>query len=117
MENVTVYEGESASLSCNVVSPTESVPQLQWLRWFPSPTNSSAHVSIERPYYEVNNEDAKSQHEIVTLRKNEELYIHREKLILFNVANKDEGKYSCKVGNAVGHAVKHAYVIVQKIGR
>ncbi|KAK2559363.1 hypothetical protein P5673_017982 [Acropora cervicornis] len=34
------------------------------------------------------------------------------KLILTNVSKKDEGKYSCIVGNAFGYAVQQAYVIV-----
>ena len=111
MNNVTVYRGENASLLCKALS--DSMPHFQWLRWFPLPTNGSANGSIEHPYYEVINKDDTNQHVVVPPNNNRKFDFHGVKLTLVNVTKKDEGKYTCIVGNAVGYAVEHAYIIIR----
>ena len=119
MENVTVYRGENASLTCKALS--DSMPHFQWLRWFPVRSNGSAHSStngsIESPYYEIVNKEDADQHVIVPPRSGKKFDFHGVKLTLLNVTKRDEGKYTCIVGNAVGYAAEHAYIIVQNIGR
>ncbi|XP_022806017.1 fibroblast growth factor receptor-like 1 isoform X1 [Stylophora pistillata] len=117
MENVTVNRGENASLTCKALS--DSMPHFQWLRWFPMLTNgsvnSSVDDSIESLHYEILNEDVTDQHVIVPPSNNKKFEFHGVKLTLLNVTKKEEGKYSCLVGNAVGYVVEHAYIIVQNI--
>ena len=119
MENVTVYRGENASLTCKALS--DSMPHFQWLRWFPvrsnGSANSSVNGSIESPHYEIVNEGETDQHVIVIPSGSKMFDFHGVKLTLLNVTKRDEGKYTCIVGNAVGYAVEHAYIIVQNIGR
>ena len=118
MENVTVNRGENASLTCKALS--DSMHHFQWLRWFPMRTNgsvnSSADDSIESPHYEILNEDLTDELVIVPPSNGKKIEIHGVKLTLLNVTKKEEGKYSCIVGNAFGYAVEHAYIIVQNIG-
>ena len=119
MENVTVYRGENASLTCKASS--DSMPHFQWLRWFPlrsnGSANSSADDSIETPHYEIVNKEDTDQHVILPPSDGKMFDFHGAKLTLFNVTKRDEGKYTCIVGNAVGYAVEHTYIIVQKMGR
>ena len=43
---------------------------------------------------------------------------HEVTLTLDNVTKKSEGKYTCIVGNALGYAVRNAYIIVhERIGK
>ena len=43
---------------------------------------------------------------------------HAVTLSLVDVTKKDEGKYTCIVGNVLGYSVKNAYIIVQeKLGK
>ena len=85
------------------------MPHFQWLRWFPvrsnGSANSSVNGSIESPHYDV----------IVPPRSGKKFDFHGVKLTLLNVTKRDEGKYTCNVGN-VGYAVEHACIIVQNIG-
>ncbi|PFX11475.1 Fibroblast growth factor receptor 2, partial [Stylophora pistillata] len=117
MENVTVKRGENASLTCKALS--DSMPHFQWLRWFPMRTNGSANSSpngaIERPHYQILNKDDTDQNVIVTPSNGKTFDFHGVKLTLVNVTKKDEGKYTCIVGNAVGYAVEHANIIVEQI--
>ena len=115
MENVTVYRGENASLTCKALS--DSMPHFQWLRWFPTSFNSSTNGPIESPHYEIVNKEDADQHVIIPSSGGKKFDFHGVKLTLLNVTKRDEGKYTCIVGNAVGYAVEHAYIVVQNIGR
>ena len=111
MKNVTVYEGENATLLCKALS--DSMPHFQWLRWVQSPPNGLTNSAIEHPHYEVikQNEQDLNQH-LVLPQSSNTFDFHGVKLTLVNVTKKEEGKYTCIVGNAVGYAVEQAYVIV-----
>ncbi|XP_066015609.1 fibroblast growth factor receptor-like 1 isoform X3 [Pocillopora verrucosa] len=111
MENVTVYRGENASLTCKALS--DSMPHFQWLRWFPVRSNGS----IESPHYEIVNKEDRYQRVVVQPSGNKMFYFHGVKLTLLNITKRDEGKYTCIVGNAVGYAVEHAYIVVQNIDK
>ena len=114
MENVTVYRGENASLTCKALS--DSMPHFQWLRSFPTSFNSSTNGSIEIPHYEIVNKEDADQN-VIMPSSGVKIDFHVVKLTLLNVTKRDEGKYTCIVGNAVGFASEHAYIIVQNIGR
>ena len=79
--------------------------------------HSSVNGSIESPDYEIVNKEDRYQHVIMPPRSGKKFDFHGVKLTLLNVTKRDEGKYTCIVGNAVGYAVEHAYIIVQNIGR
>ena len=111
MKNVTVYEGENATLLCKALS--DSMPHFQWLRWFKLPSNGSANGSIEHPHYEVIKQtDQDTNQHLVLPPSSRKFDFHGVKLTLVNTTKKDEGKYTCIVGNAVGYAVKQAYIII-----
>lgn len=100
MKNVTVFEGENATLLCEALS--DSMPHFQWLRWYGNGT------------YEVIKQNAQDSNEHMVFPKgNKKFDFHGVKLPLVNVTKKDEGKYSCIVGNAVGYAVEQAYIFVR----
>lgn len=113
MENVTVYEGENATLLCKALS--DSMPHFQWLRWYLSTSNGTTNSTIEHPHYEVikQNEQDSNQH-LVLPQNNNKFDFHGVKLTLVNVTKKDEGKYTCIVGNAVGYSVEQAYIIINE---
>ena len=115
MSNVSVVEGGNATMLCKALS--DSMPHFQWLRWFPSRSNGSGNSSlIERPHYEVIKQTEQDSNEHLVLPKsNKKFDFHGVKLTLVNVTKKDEGKYSCIVGNAVGYAVELAYLSVQSL--
>ena len=79
--------------------------------------NSSADGSIESPHYEIVDKDETDQHVISSSPSGKKFEFHGVKLTLVNVTKKDEGKYTCIVGNAVGYAVEHAYIIIEQSGR
>ena len=115
MKNVTVYEGENATLLCKAIS--DSMPHFQWLRWFSSPSNGFVNGSkVQHPHhtYEVikQNEQSDNQH-LVVPPKLIKFEFHEAKLTVINVTKKDEGKHTCIVGNAVGYAVMQAYIFVR----
>lgn len=115
MENATAVEGENATLLCKALS--DSMPHFQWLRWLASPSNTSNQSSkIENPVYEVikQNEQNGNKHLLLPNGHTSKLDFHGVKLILVNVTKKDEGKYSCIVGNAIGYAVQQAYIIIRE---
>lgn len=113
MENITVYEGENATLLCKALS--DSMPHFQWLRWFLSPSNGSTNSTIEYPHYEViKQSEQHSNHYLVLPQSNNKFDFHGVKLTLINVTKKDEGKYTCIVGNSVGYAVEQAYIILYR---
>ena len=114
MENVTVHEGENATFLCRALS--DSMPHFQWLRWHSSPTNGTTNTTIEHPHYEVIKQKSQDSNEHLVLpRTNKKFDFHGVKMTLVNVTKKDEGKYTCIVGNAVGYAVVPAYVIVYRL--
>ena len=115
MKNATAMEGENATLFCKALS--DSMPHFQWLRWLAPPSNASDESSqIKNPVYEVikENQQNGNKHLVLPIGKPAKLDFHGVKLILTNVSKKDEGKYSCIVGNAFVYAVQQAYVIVRE---
>lgn len=81
--------------------------------------NGTADGSIESPHYEIVKKDETDKHVlsvIVPASKGNKFDFHDENLTLVKVTKKDEGKYTCIVGNAFGYALEHAYIIVQNIG-
>ena len=116
MENATAVEGENATLLCKALS--DSMVHFQWLRWLASPSNTSSHSSkIENAVYEVIKQNKLNGHKHLLLPNGptSKLDFHGVKLILVNVTKKDEGKYSCLVGNAIGYAVQQAYIIIREV--
>ena len=116
MPNATVFVGENATLICRAYS--DARPHFQWLRWFPFHSNSSGDdTDSKKLTYEVikqNKQDSVDYHS----ESNNMHQFHGVPLSLVNVTKKDEGKYTCIVGNTLGYSVKHAYIIVQeKLGK
>ena len=90
------------------------MPHFQWLRWFPMHFNSSGNSTEGSKFqYEVIKQN--QQASINCLRRHA---FHEVTLTLDNVTKKSEGKYTCLVGNALGYALRNAYIIVhEKIGK
>ena len=116
MSNATVFVGENVTLLCRAYS--DAMPHFQWLRWFPSHSNSSGNdTDGKKLLYEVikQNQQDSSNYQSSGNNKHE---FHGVTLSLVNVTKKDEGKYTCLVGNALGYSVQNAYIIVQeKLGK
>ena len=110
MLNATVFVGENVTLICRAYS--DAMPHFQWLRWFPLPSNSSGNDTDSKKFsYEVINQNQQDS-------VNNKHEFRGVPLSLVNVTKKDEGKYTCIVGNALGYSVKHAYIVVQeKLGK
>ena len=68
-----------------------------------SAANSSVNGSVESPYYEIVNKEIADQHVILPPNDGKKFDYHGVKLTLLNVTKRDEGKYTCIVGNAVGY--------------
>ena len=116
MSNATVFVGENVTLICRAYS--DAKPHFQWLRWFPLPSNSSSNDTDSKKFsYEVINQNQQDSVKYQSSGNNKDEF-HGVPLSLVNVTKKDEGKYTCIVGNALGYSVKHAYIIVQeKLGK
>ena len=110
MSNATVFVGENVTLLCRAYS--DAMPHFQWLRWFPLYSSSSGNDTDSKILtYEVINQNQQDSVAYYSSRLN-------SRLNLIYVTKKDEGKYTCIVGNAHGYSVKHAYIIVQeKLGK
>ena len=116
MSNATVFVGENATLICKAYS--DAMPHFQWLRWFPLHSNSSGNdTDSKKLSYDVINQN--QQHSVnYQSSSNNKNEFHGDTLSLVNVTKKEEGKYTCIVGNTLGYSVKHAYIIVQeKLGK
>ena len=96
--------------------PTE--PHFQWLRWFLLPSNSSGNDTDSKKFsYEVINQNQQDSVKYPSSGNNKHEF-HGVTLSLVDVTKKDEGKYTCIVGNVLGYSVKNAYIIVQeKLGK
>ena len=116
MSNATVFVGENATLICRAYS--DAMPHFQWLRWFPFHSNSSGNdTASKKPSYEVIKQNQQDSINYQS-RSNNKHEFHGVTLSLVNVTKKDEGRYTCIVGNAIGYSVKNAYIIVQeKLGK
>ena len=116
MSNATVFVGENVTLLCRAYS--DAMPHFQWLRWFPLHSNSSGNdTGSKKSLYEVIEQNQQDSINYQS-RSNNKPEFHGVSLTLVNVTKKDEGKYTCIVGNARGYSVKHAYIIVQeKLGK
>ena len=111
MSNARVFVGENATLICRAYS--DAKPHFQWLRWFPLHSNSSGNDtdSKQLPYEVIKQHDSVNYHSSGNNK-------HEFTLSLVNVTKKDQGKYTCIVGNALGYSVKTASIIVQeKLGK
>ena len=116
MPNATVFVGENVTLICRAYS--DAMPHFQWLRWFLLHSNSTGDdTDSKKCSYEVikqNQQDSVYYHS----SSNNKDEFHGSPLSLVNVTKKDEGKYTCIVGNALGYSTEHAYIIVQeKLGK
>ena len=101
--NATVFVGENVTLICR--SYSDAMPHFQWLRWF-----------LLHSYKVIKQNQQDSVYYHSSSNNKDEFY--GSPLSLVNVTKKDEGKYTCIVGNALGYSVKHAYIIVQeKLGK
>ena len=116
MSNATVFVGENVTLLCRAYS--DAMPHFQWLRWFPLHSNSSVNDTDSKELsYEVikrNHPDFVNYHS----NSNNKHEFQTCLLSLVNVTKKDEGRYTCIVGNAMGYSVQNASIIVQeKLGK
>ena len=116
MSNATVFVGENATLICKAYDV--AMPHFQWLRWFPLHSNSSGNDTDSKQFsYEVIKQNHRDFVNYQS-RINSKHEFHGVNLSLVNITKKEEGKYTCIVGNAIGYSVKHAYIIVQeKLGK
>ena len=116
MSNATVFVGENATLICNAYS--DAMPHFQWLRWFPLHSNSSGNdTDSKKLSYEVIKQNQQDSINYQSSSNNKHEF-HGVTLSLVNVTKKEEGRYTCIVGNALGYSVQNAYIIVQeKLGK
>ena len=116
MSNATVFVGEDATLICRAYS--DAMPHFQWLRWFPLHSSSSGNDNDSKKLsYEVIKQNQQDSVNYQSSSNNKHEF-HGVTLSLVDVTKKDEGKYTCIVGNALGYSVKNAYIIVQeKLGK
>ena len=112
MDNVTVHEGENATLLCKALS--DSMPHFQFLRWHSSPSYGTTNSTLEHPHYEVIKQNLQELDQHLVLSKSNKIVFRTGRLTLFKVTKEDEGKYTCIVGNAVGYAKEQAYIIVYR---
>ena len=116
MSNATVFVGENATLICDAYS--DAMPHFQWLRWFLLHSNSSGNdTDSEKLSYEVIKQNQRDSINYQSSSNNKHQF-HGVTLSLVNVTKKEEGRYTCIVGNALGYSVQNAYIIVQeKLGK
>ena len=116
MSNATVFVGENVTLICRAYS--DAMPHFQWLRWFPLHSNCCGNdTDSKKLLYEVIKQNQQDSLIYQSSSKNKHEF-HGATLSLVDVTEKDEGKYTCLVGNALGYSVKNAYIIVQeKLGK
>lgn len=113
--NTTVNEGDNATLECLALS--DSMPHFQWLKWYSKPTNNSGNLTKalkDHDHYEVIKQNKyEPDNHILQPASKRRFAPHGVRLTLVNVEKKDEGKYTCLVGNSVGYDVADTYVTVR----
>ncbi|XP_031555241.1 fibroblast growth factor receptor 2-like [Actinia tenebrosa] len=109
IDNVTAWVGENVTLACKAMS--DSMPHFQWIRWFTPYFNVSNNSSA--PFEVIKQKAVDPSSHILRPPLNRKFAFHGVKLTLYNVSKKDEGRYSCVVGNAVGYSYEHGFLIVK----
>ena len=115
MSNATVFVGGNVTLLCRAYS--DAMPHFQWLRWSPLHSNSSDNkTKIFEPYFNYEVMKQNQQTSVVNYHGpgNDKHELLGVTLTLVDVTKKDEGKYTCLVGNALGYAKEDAYIMVQE---
>ena len=109
--NTTVFQGQNATLECLALS--DSVPHFQWLKWYSKSTADSGKMKSGKKYKVIDQSNHEHNQHLLKPKTQRAFVPHSVRLTLVNVTKKDEGKYTCFVGNSVGYDVTYTYVIVR----